>query len=221
MPSFPEPQIVRSRRASISIHIERDGRVIVKAPVLVPNFVIKKFIQEKSDWIEKTLAKIAKRKPTEKAYQDGELFLFLGKEHTFTLADTTQIVLKNEKLYFPKAALFRAQKELTSWYMQQAKDIITKRLEFHAKKMHVEYKHLLFSDTKSKWGTCFPDNSLQFNWRLVMAPLMVLDYVVIHELTHITEKNHGDAFWRRVRLFTPAYKQHRKWLEEHAHLLVI
>lgn len=221
MPSFPEPQIVRSRRASIAIHIEKDGSVIVKAPLLVPNFVIKKFIQEKSDWIEKTRAKLTKRKPAQKTYQEGEAFLFLGKEHTFTPANTTQIVLKNEKLYFPKAALFRAQKELTSWYMQQAKDIITKRLEFHAKKMHVEYKHLLFSDTKSKWGTCFPDNSLQFNWRLVMTPLMVLDYVVIHELTHITEKNHGDAFWRRVRLFTPAYKQHRKWIEENAHLLMV
>jgi len=197
------------------------GNVIVKAPRLVPNFVIQNFIKEKSDWIEKTLGKVQTRKPIERRYEEGELFLFLGKEHALQFSLTTEIVAKNGKLYFPKAAHFRAQKELTAWYKKQAQDIILKRLEYYAKRMQAEYTQVMFSDTKSKWGTCFPDNSLQFNFRLVMAPLMVLDYVVIHELTHTTEKNHGDAFWRRVRLFTPAYKQHRKWLEEHAHLLAI
>ncbi len=218
---IPEPKIIRSRRASLTIHIGPDGEVIVKAPLLVPNFVINRFVVEKEAWIKKTLEKINKRKPLKRMYNDGEEFLFLGKVYPLKLTNNLSVQLTENALLLPRAAHFRAQKELVSWYKAQAQSIITKRLAFYADKMQAHYKDLLFSDTKSKWGTCFPDNSLQFNWRLVMVPLMVLDYVVIHELTHTTEKNHGDAFWRRVRLFTPAYKQHRKWLEESAHLLIV
>lgn len=221
MSRIPEPHIIRSRRNSLTLHVGMDGKVIVKAPLFVPNFVIKKFVTEKEAWIQKSLVKIEERKPVKKLYKEGEMFLFLGKQYPLKFTDTIYVQLKNNALYLPKASIFRAQKELNAWYLKQAKEIITKRLAFHAKRMHTQYKDLLFSDTKSKWGTCFPDNSLQFNFRLVMAPLMVLDYVVIHELAHTTEKGHGNAFWRRVRLFTPAYKQHRKWLEEHAHLLVV
>lgn len=219
--SIPKPQIVRSRRSSLTLHISSSGEIIVKAPLLVSKFMIEKFLQEKSEWIEKTLAKVQQRKPQKKTYNAGETFLFLGKTYTFKLSDGIEIFLTDTELLFPRVSLFRAEKELTNWYIRQAKDIIGKRVAFHAQKMQAQYKSLLFSDTHSKWGTCFPDNSLQFSWRLVMTPLMVLDYVVIHELTHTTEKNHGDAFWRRVRLFTPAYKQHRKWLNDHAHLLAL
>jgi predicted metal-dependent hydrolase len=91
----------------------------------------------------------------------------------------------------------------------------------HGLKMNATHSGLMFSDTKSKWGTCMHDNRLQFNWRLVMAPRMVLDYVVIHELAHTKEKNHGRNFWAKVRAFTPAYRQHRKWLTDNAHLLTV
>src|SRR5260221_1362327 len=218
---IPAPQIIRSRRSSISLHITREGELIVKAPHLKPKFFNEQFNNSKKDWIDKTFAKIQQRQPSQKTYHVGEEFLFLGKSYALQFYNGITILMKEEKLFFPKALEFRIQKELTNWYMRQAKEIITTRVAYHAKQMKAEYKSLLFSDTKSKWGTCFPDNALQFNWRLIMAPLMVIDYVVIHELTHTTEKHHQDSFWRRVRLFTPAYKQHRKWLEQHAHLLSV
>lgn len=219
--TIPEPQIIRSRRRSISVEITREGAIVVKAPILAPKFIVNQFLRERADWIEKTYAKISQKKAVKKQYVEGEEFLFLGKTYKLKLYDGIKIGFRDNYLYFPKASLFRAEKELTMWYLQQANILITKRVNFHAKKMDAEYEDLLFSDTKSKWGTCFPDNSLQFNWRLIMTPLMVLDYVVIHELTHTTEKNHGDAFWRKVRLYTPAYKQHRKWLSDNAHLLQV
>lgn len=90
-----------------------------------------------------------------------------------------------------------------------------------SKKMNTKYKSIRFSDTFSKWGTCFPDNSLQSNWRLIMTPITVINYVVVHELAHTTEKNHGSRFWNKVSLYTPAYKQHRKWLDKNKHLLSV
>lgn len=217
--TIPQPQIIRSRRRSLSIEVTPDGEVIVKAPILAPKFMINQFIREKQSWIEKCLTILEKRKPLKRNYTEGEKFLFLGKSYPLHFHDGIKIGFKDDKLYFPKASVFRAKKEMTNWYMQQAKLFITKRVKHHAEKMDAEYSNLVFSDTKSKWGTCFPDNSLQFNWRLIMTPVMVLDYVVIHELTHTTEKNHGTSFWSKVRQYTPAYKQHRKWLNDNAHLL--
>lgn len=154
-----------------------------------------------------------------KIYKNGEEFYFLGSKYTFKLEQTPEIILKNTFLIFPLGALFRAEKELTSWYIKQAKEIIQRRLIYHSIKMKKKYKNIIFSDTSSKWGTCFSDNSLQFNWRLVMAPLPVLDYVVIHELSHTIHKNHGLDFWGEVKKYTIAYRQHRKWLNENNALL--
>jgi predicted metal-dependent hydrolase len=221
MSLIPKPRILRSNRQSLSLQVTQSGEVIVKAPRFLPGFLIQQFLHTKTAWITQALQKVQNKQKKGKTYKEGETFLYLGKPYTLQLIGGITISLQENALFFPKVLLFRAQKELTDWYMRQAKELVMQRLVYHAEKMEVSYKAVLFSDTKSKWGTCFADNSLQFNWRLIMTPLMVLDYVVIHELTHVTHKNHGDSFWRRVRLFTPAYKQHRKWLSSNAHLLEI
>lgn len=211
--------VIRQNRASISLQVTRDGKVVVKAPRLIPQFFIDQFIASKKEWIEKTLAKVTVRRVKKHAYQEGEEFLFLGNPHILQFYAGADIVAKNGKLFFPKGAVFRIQKELETWLKKQANDIVVQRVKFHAQKMRATYTDIFFSDTSSKWGTCFADNTLQFNWRLVMAPLLVIDYVVIHELTHTTEKHHQEAFWRKIRNFTPAYRQHRKWLADNGHLL--
>lgn len=221
MSTIPIPKIIRSHRSSITLQITRDGELIVKAPIFMPNFVIQKFIDSKNDWIEKTFEKIKVHKPNKKEYREGESFLYLGKKYKLVFHQSINIVAKDEKLLFPKALQFRIKKELENWYLKNAKEIISKRVELKAREMRASYKSIMFSDTISKWGTCTHDNRLQFNWRLVMVPLMVLDYVVIHELSHTTEKNHGRDFWNKVSVYTPAYKQHRKWLNENQRLLVL
>lgn len=219
--AIPTPRIIRSHRLSISIHVTRNGELVVKAPKFAPDFMIRNFLSEKEDWIEKTMQKVHTRLPQRKKYSEGEEFYFLGTPRTLTFYNGTTIIVKGTKLLFPKALQFRLQKELGDWFVRQAKDTIMQRLEVKSQEMHATFGSVRFSDTSSKWGTCFPDNSLQFNWRLIMAPLMVLDYVVIHELSHTTEKNHSDSFWRKVRQYTPAYRQHRKWLNDNAHLLTV
>lgn len=215
------PKIIRARRRTLSLQISPDGELIVKAPFFMPDMMINHFVKEKEDWIFKTLKKLEGKKPKKKTYLPGEEFLFLGDVYKLQIGDFKEINAKNATLEFPEFMLFRIQKELTNWYIMQAKKIIAERLDYMSKRMDTKYKSLRFSDTSSKWGSCFPDNSLQFNWRLIMTPITVINYVVIHELTHTTEKNHQDAFWRKVRLYTPAYKQHRKWLDLNKHLLSI
>lgn len=219
--AIPSPHIQRSNRLSIAIHITREGQLVVKAPRFAPHFMIQNFLEEKKDWIEKAMKKVNQRKPQSRQYKEGEVFYYLGQQRKLVFHDGIEIAVRESELFFPKALTFRIEKELQQWFVQQSKTTIMQRLSVKSQEMDADFGEVRFSDTQSKWGTCFPDNSLQFNWRLIMAPLMVLDYVVIHELAHTTEKNHGDAFWRKVRQFTPAYRQHRKWLNDNAHLLSV
>lgn len=218
---LPNPKIVRSFRHSISLKVTRDGDIVVHAPHFVSLKIIENFLQEKNEWIYETLEKITSRKIKKKEYAEGEMFYYLGLQRKLRFYNGIEIKIAENTLFFPKVLQFRIQKELQSWFMQQAREKITQRVAYHNVKMQTQYSGLLFSDTKTKWGTCFPDNSLQFNWRLIMAPILVIDYVIIHELSHTTEKNHSASFWRRVGRFTPAYRQHRKWLNQYGQALQI
>lgn len=221
MSDFTISQLIRSRRNSISIQIDSQGKLIVKAPFLMPKFLINRFIAQKSDWITKRIKTIQDHQPQiAKQYAHGEEYIYLGNTYFLEIGSYKEISI-SDKLYFPKVLSFRIKKELENWYMRQAKQVITQRVNYHAREMNTSFTGLTFSDTKSKWGSCSPDNALQFNWRLIMAPLMVLNYVVIHELAHTKHKNHSRKFWNEVGKYTPAFRQHRKWLHANSHKLVI
>ncbi len=221
MANIPFPKIIRANRKTLSLQISSGGELIIKAPFFMPDMIIKHFVKQKEDWILKALKKFEGRGKVEKTYQEGEEFLFLGDVYKLHIGDFKEIDAKDGVLEFPEFMKFRIKKELTNWYIKHAKDMISERVEYMSKKMGTQYKKIRFSDTLSKWGSCFPDNSLQFNWRLIMTPITVINYVVVHELVHTKEKHHQDGFWRKVRLYTPAYKQYKKWLDQNKHLLNI
>jgi predicted metal-dependent hydrolase len=210
MPTLPQIKIVRSHRRSLAIYIERDGTAIVKAPYLIPKRFIDQFILEHQDWITKHSRKII----TAQSSRLEDEYLYLGEKVTFTPGNYTAITIRGDKLLFPQSLLFRKNKELTNWYISEASRIVTLQVEKYARLMKTEYREITFSDTRSQWGRCTSDNRLQFSWRLVMSPILVLNYVVIHELVHTMEKNHSQLFWMRVRNFNPSYRQQIKWLKD-------
>lgn len=215
-------KLSRSSRSSISITILRDGTVSVRAPYLIPKKIIEEFVKSKSDWIEKRLEIIKKNKTTPKKFEDGEKIPFLGKDYILELGSAyTKIEIKEDKILFPLALSKRGQEALEKWYIGQAKSIIKKLVDEYSIKMNTSYNGIKFSDTKSQWGRCSHDNRLQFNWRLVMAPLLIVRYVVIHELAHTKEKNHSAKFWSVVRSANPSYKSQIKWLKVNGHGLIV
>ncbi|HVZ66905.1 MAG TPA: SprT family zinc-dependent metalloprotease [Patescibacteria group bacterium] len=219
MINLSDVKITRQRRRSMALYILPGGAVEARVPKLMPKFFINEFIKKNSDWIEKklkTTGKITKRK-----YQHGETFLFLGKEYLLDVGNYSKIEIKDDKLLFPIGMLFRAKKELENWYIKQAKEVIGDQVNSYAKEMNTSFNALSFSDTSSKWGSCTHDNRLQFNWRLIMAPFLVLRYVVIHELVHTTEKNHSRKFWTKVANFNPSYKEQIKWLKRNGDSLTV
>jgi len=155
-----------------------------------------------------------------KRYIDGEVFEYLGSKYALRVGDYTEIKIRDDKLLFPRALLFRAAKEIENWYIRQAKEIITAEVVRHAKEMRTSFTSITFADTKSQWGRCTADNRLQFSWRLIMAPFLVLRYVVVHELAHTIEKNHSRDFWKKVAQINPSYRQQLKWLRTDGNNLI-
>lgn len=220
MVDLDKVKITRSRRRSMVMHVLPDGTIEVKAPNLMPKFLINGFIKKNSEWIEKKLKVLPKRIGGRK-YVEGEKFLFLGKEYSLKFGVYTQIKIHEDNLLLPIGLKFRAKNEIENWYIKQAKEVIKAQTLHYAQEMNTSFKSIAFSDTKSKWGSCTHDNRLQFNWRLIMAPLLVLRYVVIHELAHTKEKNHSHSFWARVRANNPSFKEQIKWLKLHGDRLAI
>lgn len=219
----PDTKIIRSKRKTLALTVTPDATIIVKAPLFTPMFFINRFIKQNENWIQNQLLKLQQRpRASQKRYQNGETFFFLGMQLQMETGNYKDIAVQKDKLLFPEFLLFRAQKQLISWYKKQAKEIITRQVDLYAAKMQTSYTGLItFSDTKSQWGRCSHDDRLQFSWRLIMAPLLTLNYVVIHELAHTFEKNHSRAFWQIVRRYCPSYNRQRKWLKENAHLLTV
>lgn len=216
-----QPKIIRSRRRTLAIQILPDATLVVKVPLFTPMIFINKFINQNLEWIENKLDLVRKQKTKTGEYTEGDLIFFLGKEYVIRYGDYTNIALKEKSMLIPIALKFRIKRELTNWYIKHARVLITKQVEYYSEQMKAPYMDLKFSDTKSQWGRCTHDNKLQFNWRLIMASMLVINYVVVHELAHTIEKNHSRAFWSKVRLYNPSYRQQIKWLKENSQLLKI
>jgi len=220
MGDIQDARIIKSFRRSMSIQIGKDGIVLVKAPHGMPDFLIRRFIHSHQQWIEKHQTALAKKpKVPERKFAHGESFLYMGAEHKLHIGPHTSLSVKDGMILFPEFLTFRIQKELLSWYQRQAREIISTLVDEHALKMGVSYTELYFSVTTSKWGSCTHDNRLQFNWHLIMAPAIVIRYVVVHELVHTMIKNHSRAFWSKVEQYNPSYRQQRKWLRDHGHTI--
>jgi len=214
-------KIIRSRRKSIAVVVRPDGTVEVRAPKYIPEFAINMFVKSKSDWIKERQSFLKKHRKVAKTFENGERIVYLGESYILELGNYTQVEVKGEKLKFPIALKTRGKETIEKWYIKQAKSVIRSQLDFYSNKMNLPYKSVNFSDTSSKWGSCTHDNRLQFNWRLIMAPMIVIRYVIIHELTHTIHKNHSVVFWGMVSDNNPSYKQQIKWLKIHGESLHI
>ena len=108
----------------------------------------------------------------------------------------------------------RRSKRIETKCLYTAKETITKRVSYFARLMGVSYRNITIREQKTRWGSCSSEKNLNFNWKLILAPPEVLDYVVVHELCHLKEMNHSKAFWDEVGKVMPEYETHKLWLKE-------
>ncbi|MCA0757892.1 M48 family metallopeptidase [Paenibacillus sp. N4] len=196
-------QVLYGSRKKISIHIDYLGRVTVKAPNGTGEDTVRSVVAHHGKQIEERLGAIAAARDTPKTreYQEAGKFLHLGRycflDELIETAGADEEELKNR---------------LKKFYFASCKKIVGERLKIYQAQLKVKPKSVEVVESRTKWGSCSSDKHLTFNYRLAMAPLDVIDYVVIHELCHLTHMNHDRSFWRRVGSIMPNYKDKEAYL---------
>ncbi|MFH2038195.1 MAG: SprT family zinc-dependent metalloprotease [Chloroflexota bacterium] len=213
-------QIIHSRRKSIAIIIQGDGKLVVRAPLRISKTRIQEFVLSKTDWIQAQQAKAASRKTPTHAFINGEVFLFLGKKIPLEIVENASRSLTFDTCFrLRKIDQPQAGGIFIKWYQEQARQIFTSRVKFFAQKYNFSYSKIRLSSARTRWGSCSSKGTLSFTWRLVMAPLEIIDYVVLHELVHLHIQNHSSLFWKKVQEYMPDYKKRRAWLKAHGYQL--
>ncbi|MEA1940143.1 MAG: SprT family zinc-dependent metalloprotease [Candidatus Caldatribacteriota bacterium] len=215
-------KIIRSNRKTIALQVCDDTNLIVRAPFKVSEEIIDRVILKHINWIEKKKKEMQLRdmRFPKKKYVNGEGFLYLGNYYRLRLVENQEVPLNFENGFIlSKKYLSQAKDIFIGWYKKKAYEKISERVEWYAQKRGLIYNKIKITSAQKRWGSCSCRNNLNFPWRLIMAPLPVVDYVIIHELVHFGEKNHSRRFWNKVKMLMPNYKEHQNWLKKNGHLL--
>lgn len=215
-------RLVRSKRRSISLEIERDGSLTVRAPKHASHDEIISLVNGKKEWISRKQALTRERlqEAPPKQFLEGERFLYLGKTFPLEIVpDQPAALLLNGTFQLAAEQQDSGRIIFEQWYREHAAQVIKPRTATMAEQHGFTYTIIRITGAKTRWGSCGPKGSLNFSWRLVMAPVEVIDYVILHELAHLRIRNHSKRYWQEVRGIMPDYKDHIKWLHENGHRL--
>ena len=213
-----------ARRKRLTITVERDRSVVVHAPAAVSDEAVARAVEAKRKWIrEKTQHGRKYRElphPPGKELVNGESALYLGRSYRIELVEGgAGDIAFNQRFLVPASLASGKQPAMRDWYVARAKERILPRVERHARDLGVRHGRARIVDSPYRWGSCTARGNVSFNWRLIKAPMFVIDYVIVHELAHLLEPNHTARFWGIVRTHAPGTERARTWLREHGQLL--
>ena len=203
------------------MYINNDAALIVRAPFHASEEVINEVVLKHKERLEKRQKEVQLRnlKFNKKEFVNGERFLYLGNDYPLKLVDNREILLNFENEFFlSKKYLSHAKNIFMIWYKRRAYETISQRVRLYAQKRGFEYNKINITNAQKRWGSCSHQGNLSFAWRLIMAPLPIIDSVVVHELVHLELKNHSKAFWNKVGSLDPEYKEHKEWLKNNGYL---
>ncbi|NBO40341.1 MAG: M48 family peptidase [Betaproteobacteria bacterium] len=230
-------RLTRSRRQTIGMSVGPDG-LDVRAPRWVSIAAIDTALLEKADWILRKLQEMQERhkdmQSTIIEWREGSRLPFLGESVVLKLdashlfkdvgarLEKNDILENGERAHVLKIAV--AQNANTSqirdavqaWLMQQAKQLFIERLDHFAPVLGVQWRKLSLSNASTRWGSAASDGSIRLNWRLVHFKMETIDYVVVHELSHLRVMDHSPMFWETVRNVVPDYAHRRAELKDEA-----
>ena len=214
-----EYEIIYSKRHTIGITVERDRRVVVHAPQEARTEVISAAIERKRLWIWEKLGDHQKYEDQiiMKEFVAGETFLFLGQNFPLELVPDPRgkVCLNGNHFELSRTERNLGRDLFKKWYLAEARKRITPHASGLAKAMGVAFKRISMRDLKYRWGSCTPEGTLIFNWRIVQAPTVVIDYLIVHELAHVLEPNHSREFWNIVAVHAPSWERAKEWLKQH------
>lgn len=202
----------------MSIYIERDGSVSVLAPQKLNDAEVYAILGSKEYQIYKGLAKW-KELNSARVIRDpvnGQSFLYLGRNYRLAFVENPPqpIVLKHGLFLVDRSKKDNISELFIDYYRHKGMKKIKERIEIYKGKMGLIPKKIRILDLKNRWASCSHNGNLNFHWKTIMAPLSVLDYIIVHEMAHLRHKKHSQAFWNEVDKVMPDYQKRIHWLRE-------
>lgn len=212
-----------ARRRILTISVERDRSVVIHAPASMSDTAIQEYVDVKRQWLYEKINHPQKYQalphPPGKELVNGESALYLGREYPIHVDSRATLVSFDHRFIVPSSRSTNQKAVLREWYIGRAKDLLVPRVSQHARELGVSFAEARVVDDRYRWGSCTVRNVVRLNWRLVKAPMFVIDYVIVHELGHLLEPNHTDRFWNIVRTQAPSTEKARGWLKRHGQIL--
>lgn len=214
--------LIRTNRRSISISINNLGQIIIKAPRKVSMDEIQKVIDKKERWIALHKERIEKNNELNKNILTYKDILFCGNIYHIAFDERIKkITLIDNYCLIPLKYKDTYQRKLILWYKKIANEILTQRVQYFCDLMQLEPSAVKLTNARTCWGTCNSKGVVSLNWRLMMVPHNLIDYVVVHELAHLVQMNHSKLFWQVVYSVLPDYASRRKSLKQGDYLLTL
>jgi predicted metal-dependent hydrolase len=212
---------LRARRIRLEVRPQTGLTVIVPYSYKIKQ--LPGLLKSKERWISNNLAKY-RHLPTpsvKKEFKSGDTVPYLGRDLELVKRENHSgaggVTLEGDTLAV-SSELFKngiLELALEQWYRTEAAKVISQRTDILSSMIGISYKRISIRGQKTRWGSCSRKRNLNFNWKLVMAPEPVIDYVIIHELTHLKEMNHSKRFWELVAQYCLEWREHKKWLKQH------
>lgn len=214
-------RVIRSKRSTADIVVERDGEVVVRAPDWVDDEQVERIVESKHYWIYKALAEWRDLNATRRVreYKNGEGFLYLGRAYRLSLVEDAEapVLLKNGRLQVDRSLASKqdaepAKQALQAYYAERGQAWIDKRVAYFLPKVGVTAQQVDVRDLGNRWASCTSSGRLAFHWKCMMAPAKIIDYIIVHELCHLHHRDHNDAFWNEVDKVLSDYRERKEWL---------
>ncbi len=220
---IPIDHLIQSKRRTIGLEVDQDAKLIVRAPLRCPPHLIRHMVEKHREWIirRQKYAREHYQPVIPKKYIAGEVFLYLGKMYKLTLDVNDEATLNFDGSQFTLGLnqLENALRLFQSWYKQEAYKITTERAAVQSIASGIKYHRIRITSAQHRWGSCGSKGNLNFPWRLVMAPMEVIDGVIMHELVHVKVSNHSRKFWAKLNDLVPDYKSCIRWLKDNYNAL--
>lgn len=225
--------IIASKRKSIGIEIKPDLTVILRVPGLMKEREIKAFMQQRTDWIirnynkQKEVTSHIVQKAAKEIYYEGAMLPLNGEYmllHIIKGKDSKsaayKVVRKENGFFEFRIETLSESSEfwkacIIEWYRSYAKVTLKNRAAYYADLLGITFQRVTIKEQKTRWGSCSSKGNLNFNWKLIMMPERIWEYVVVHEVCHRIQMNHSSLFWKEVEKLIPDYRERKEWLKHH------
>jgi len=219
--------IKKTNRIKTVSFLIKNQSLILSVPKYISSNEIDSIIESKIHWIKKKLINEKENNlQNKRLYSEGEIFLYLGQEFILKIKknEIPNIVLKENNLLLDiiePENLPKIKEYIREWYKNKSINKLNIVHKYYESLIGLKVNKIKFGEYKSKWGSCNSNKVISYDWRIIMAPNSVINYLVVHEISHLLHPNHSQYFWQHVEKFIKDYRDQRKWLKNNSNKLVL